>query len=276
MSYTKLPFNQELNLREIRNSLYKVATSDVEKAKILYQYSEKNLMIPDYWLNLIILIRSITIDEETRNSCRILALSQFYSTLYGNQNDKHIEWDGYYDIIEKCETYDTYVEGINELEISLTFPHHELEIYMKSKNSLAMLNIYRRYIRFFIGDLKMIEEYRNEIERIGFDEDVTDFWIDTIEFEIDQSHRSLYASSFGKNGEKEILNFKNVIKKWKEMVSKKYVKSDKIVEKIPPAPVSVPSNPKIKFEPSTAQMQSFSLQRSYIYQILISANPQIL
>uniref|UniRef100_A0A914PWQ0 F-box domain-containing protein n=1 Tax=Panagrolaimus davidi TaxID=227884 RepID=A0A914PWQ0_9BILA len=348
-------------------------------------------MIPDYWLYLITLIQAITIDEETIKSCRILALSQFYSTLYGNKNDKHIEWDGYFEIIEKCRTYDKYVDGINELETSLTFPHHELEMcfnayetlsakpiskdlqekykealnlynilktstfdkeffealmkinnheiiiinfeyfiglnysckelwkayinYMKSKNSLAMLNIYRRYIRFFIGDLKMIEEYRNEIERIGFDEDVTDFWIDTIEFEIDQcglkyaeeifdrallatlkkdfighpnqnaiieqcqnfkAHRSLYPSSFGKNGEKEILAFKNVIQKWKEMVSKKYVKSDKTVKKITPAPVSVPLNPTIKFEPSTAQMQYFDLPLSYIYQILKSANPEML
>uniref|UniRef100_A0AC34F3C2 F-box domain-containing protein n=1 Tax=Panagrolaimus sp. ES5 TaxID=591445 RepID=A0AC34F3C2_9BILA len=124
-----------------------------------------------------------------------------------------------------------------------------------------MLSIYRRYIRFFIGDLAMIEEYRAEIERIGETEDVSDFWVDTIEFELEISglkfaekifdrailatlkkdfsghsfgkeiveicrgfnaQRILYCNYFGRNGKKEVQKFKNAVQKWKEMVTKKF------------------------------------------------------
>uniref|UniRef100_A0A914YMA7 Uncharacterized protein n=1 Tax=Panagrolaimus superbus TaxID=310955 RepID=A0A914YMA7_9BILA len=124
-------------LQDIRNALYKVLTSDIEKAKILYQYSEKFLMIPDYWLHLITLLEDITTDATTLHSCRILALSHFYSTLYGNNNDKHIEWDGYDGIISKCRTYDTYPHAIQALEEALTFPHHELEMCYNAYETLS-------------------------------------------------------------------------------------------------------------------------------------------
>uniref|UniRef100_A0AC34F3B4 Tetratricopeptide repeat protein n=1 Tax=Panagrolaimus sp. ES5 TaxID=591445 RepID=A0AC34F3B4_9BILA len=137
MPYKAHPFSQEIYLYDVEKALYKVLTSNVEKAKILYLHSKKFLMIPDNWLYLITLLENITNDAATLHSCRILALSHFYSTLYGNKDDKHIEWDGFGEILAKSRTYDTYPEAITALEEALTFPHHELEMCYKSYEILS-------------------------------------------------------------------------------------------------------------------------------------------
>ena len=47
------------------------------------------------------------------------------------------------------------------------------------------MDLYRRYTRFFIEDLEMIEKYRDEIERVGATHAVAEFWIDTLFYEVD-------------------------------------------------------------------------------------------
>uniref|UniRef100_A0A914YM23 F-box domain-containing protein n=1 Tax=Panagrolaimus superbus TaxID=310955 RepID=A0A914YM23_9BILA len=105
----------------------------------------------------------------------------------------------------------------------------------------------------------MINEYRNEIERIGNFEDVSDFWEDTIKFELEicglkyaqklfnrailatlkqdfgghlfgqkivqlcrnfNAQRILYFGSFDKKT--EYANFTNALQQWKTMASKKF------------------------------------------------------
>ena len=69
--------------------------------------------------------------------CRILALNQFYSIDYGFPQDKHIMWDNFYEIMKKCENYETYFDGVKELEEVLTFPHHILETCYNSYEKIS-------------------------------------------------------------------------------------------------------------------------------------------
>uniref|UniRef100_A0A914QHS8 Uncharacterized protein n=1 Tax=Panagrolaimus davidi TaxID=227884 RepID=A0A914QHS8_9BILA len=59
--------------------------------------------------------------------------------------------------------------------------------FLKDKDQIAYLNLYRRYTRFYIEDKQMVEEYRNEIDRISKISKipVSEFWIDTILYEFD-------------------------------------------------------------------------------------------
>uniref|UniRef100_A0AC34G617 Uncharacterized protein n=1 Tax=Panagrolaimus sp. ES5 TaxID=591445 RepID=A0AC34G617_9BILA len=55
--------------------------------------------------------------------------------------------------------------------------------FMGERNSKEMLDIFRRYCRLFISDIEMGEKYRKEIEKSG--NLYTEFWYDTITFELD-------------------------------------------------------------------------------------------
>uniref|UniRef100_A0AC34FAS5 Uncharacterized protein n=1 Tax=Panagrolaimus sp. ES5 TaxID=591445 RepID=A0AC34FAS5_9BILA len=58
--------------------------------------------------------------------------------------------------------------------------------YLRDRNPMAMLDVYRRYCRLFISDNETREEYRKEIERIEkLGKSASDFWIDTVKWEND-------------------------------------------------------------------------------------------
>ena len=57
--------------------------------------------------------------------------------------------------------------------------------FLRDRNPRAMLDVYRRYCRLFISDASAREEYRREIERAASDSiGVSEFWVDTVQFEI--------------------------------------------------------------------------------------------
>ena len=80
------------------------------------------------------------IDETAIKAWQLLASSQFYSPLYCDIQDKHIEWGGGREIVSACQIYETYPHGITVLEEALTFPHHYLEDAMEVFDVLSGKN----------------------------------------------------------------------------------------------------------------------------------------
>uniref|UniRef100_A0AC35ETY6 Uncharacterized protein n=1 Tax=Panagrolaimus sp. PS1159 TaxID=55785 RepID=A0AC35ETY6_9BILA len=109
--------------------------------------------------------------------------------------------------------------------------------YLRDKNPIAMLEVYLRYCRFFISDIEMIKEYRNEIERIEKLQAVSIFWIDTIEWELDFGDLEIAQTLLSKiTGNESVIpklttteNFANVLNKYK---IKKCIKQKFIPKKL--------------------------------------------
>ena len=173
-----------------------------------------------------------------------------------------------------------------------------------------MLNLYRRFNRFFIGDLGMLEEYHCEIEKVGYEGiDVSDFWVETIEFEFQrcglESAEKLLERALKfmlemdvKKRDKSFNNckmlklsrsmmlflgrhFTHVIdpnEKFKKMLIKLggMIRSRAIKKVVTELDESLedpePAATLVKFDSEKALPQVFSLPRSLIYQMLKSAS----